>query len=241
MRYFPLFTFAIAGMFAVVSAQSLVGQTLLFSESFESPDASGGDIQLATAAIMGINQFGDPSQTNVSASLPGSDGSQTLRIFGPFGGGGTGFNTSRFAATPGESLFAAIDVLTPSADLAPEGSDGQTVLIVDFFDADGNAAGVEAGGQQADNFNRFTAAAGRDFNSELDLFETLGLTTGLAPANTTEAQITLVRLNEGSQGGAQVFDNLRVTTVAAIPEPTSAALLGLGAIVLGCSRRRNFA
>ena len=236
-RYLFLSTsFLSAALLFAVTATSAHGQTVIFNESFETPDASMGDVPL-NGAITGVNQFGDPSQTFITDDDGGSDGLQALNIFGPFGGGGTGFTVTGLPASAGETLVAEIAVLTPTDDAAPAGSDGETLLQIIFRDAAGGFAGTAAGGNQAEGFNFFQESAGQDFNSALDIFETLGVGTAPAPDNTASADIILVRLNNGNAGGSQLFDNLTVTT-AVVPEPTSLVLLGASGLVMVSRRRR---
>ena len=230
-----------AGLLAAASAAPAFGQTTLFFEGFESPVVPAGESLQLAAAIDGINQFGDPSPDPGQPELRPRRNPGPCRSSVPSAGGGTGFNTDMISVAPGDIIDAEISVLTPFSDAAPAGSDGTTILVLDFFDASGAFAGTAAAGNQAANFNSFSAPADVDFNSGFDLFETLTVLTDegfapVAPDNAASAQITLVRLNNGNAGGSQYFDNL---TVTAVPEPASLALLGAGGLALLGRRRRN--
>jgi hypothetical protein len=58
-------------------------------------------------------------------------------------------------------------------------------------------------------------------------------TSGVAPVGTTQAKVLL--MNQGPNGGTMRFDN---ASLVVIPEPTSLALLGLGACLARIFRRK---
>ena len=64
--------------------------------------------------------------------------------------------------------------------------------------------------------------------------------TGLDPTGIDAIRFTAASVNGGANGGAFVWRELDVfgTDTAAIPEPSSALLIGLGAFGLACRRRR---
>ena len=67
----------------------------------------------------------------------------------------------------------------------------------------------------------------------------LGVGTAPAPVGTAFAQAVIVKVDEDGTGGGSIFwDDASLGSVQ-IPEPTSLALFGLGALGLTAARRRR--
>ncbi|MEL7473817.1 MAG: PEP-CTERM sorting domain-containing protein [Planctomycetota bacterium] len=218
----------LAGVAGFASAQNLLG-----NGSFETPDASGGDVPGAPAPWLGFN---DPN-TQFTTQAEAFDGVQSLKTFGPFDfiGGGTGM-VQQVPAIAGETYTGEIQALQQSGDALQGGNFG--VFKLEFLDASGQfVAGLgQPAGTPLAGFNVFESNA-FDASSPLDAWTQLGV-GGVAPAGTATVQAVIVQVQLGDgaggfTGGAIFWDAATVT----VPAPASAALLGLGG--LAAARRRR--
>lgn len=215
---------ATAGLAAAAHAG---GPNLLTNASFETPDASGGDVP---GAPPGWGGFNDPNTQNTSQAITAFDGIQTFKTFGPFDfiGGGTGIFQG-VPASPGDLISGEVYAQHITQD-ALQG-DNFAVFKLEFRDAGGNlAAGGLAG---VDVFESPPINA----SSPLDEWILLG-TGGVAPANTASvsAVIVQVQLGDGTgafAGGAVYWD---AASVRVVPAPGAAALGMLGLVAM---RRRR--
>jgi len=205
---------ALSFMASHVSAQ-------LLNPSFESPDASGGDVG-GTADWSTFNQV-------FTTSFVARSGTQSLKTFGPFQpGGGTGA-TQLLPAAPGQTWVGEIYAQNNSADALDSVDFG--VYKIEFLDAGFNlAAGGLAG---IDVFESNPINAG----SPVDVWNLLGVGTAPAPAGTAFVNAVLVKVDvDGTNGGSIFWDD---ASLKLVPEPSSLGLLGFAGLGLLIRRRQG--
>ena len=210
---------------------------LLSNPSFESPDASGGDLPCSTdwgcfnSAFTSSNLFDSGNKTP-----PAVSGTQVLKMFGPFTGNpdaSGAFQT--FDANPGDIFEASVWAMSweqafPTPDPLDPTNFADLQLI--FTDAGGVITGqFEVLGDVIDDGTNVYLAP--DTWTQLTL-------TATAPANTANVTYQLLHIQAGENlfaGGAIRYDDASLTQV---PVPAAVWLFGSGLIGLaGVARRRK--
>lgn len=211
---------------AMLCGRTAVAQNLLGNPSFETPNASGGDVPNAPGAPW--VGFGDPNNRFTTDDVFRT-GSQSLKTFGPFFPGGGNGGTQKVAAVPGQQFVGEIYAQNFSADRIQGNNFG--VYKIEFLDASMNLAAGGLAGVDIFESNPINAA------TPVDMWTLLGVGTAPAPAGTAFAQAVIVGVQAGPQvvGGAIFWDD---ASLVLVPEPTSMGLGSLALISLGYLRRR---
>jgi hypothetical protein len=188
-RYWNCFAVALlaltVGISGDVSAQ-------LLNPSFESPDASGGDVP-------GTDDWDTFNNVFTTATV-GRTGTQSLKTFGPFVQGGGSGATQFLAAVPGETWNGEVWALNTSGDPIDDADFG--VYKIEFLDVDFNLA---AGGLFGVDIFESNAIDGATPQDEWTL---LGVGTAPAPENTAWARAVIVKVDvDGAQGGSIFWDD----------------------------------
>ena len=197
------------------AASGQIVTNLLDNPSFESADASGGDVPGAPDYFTFNDVFTTASVSNT--------GDQSLKAFGPFvDGGGAGAVQGGFAAMEGDVFQAGAFLLNSSTD--PLGENNFAVVKVEYLDAGGGViAAFESAQANADTL-------------PMDVW-TPYTATGVAPAGTASAQFVLVHVQIDPITGGSIFaDDASFGRV--IPEPATVGLAAVGGLAL-LRRRRN--
>lgn len=220
-------TCSIVAIFAAAIFPMTARANLLSNGGFETPDASGGDVNNAPGAPwIGFN---DPNIRFTTASVSRT-GNQSLKMFGPFDfiGGGVGA-VQAVPATPGTVYSGEVYALNNSTDAIQGLNFG--VFKLEFLDAAMQLipGGLGVGFVESNPINATTPQ---------DQWTLLGV-GGVAPAGTAfvQAVIVQVQLGDGSggfTGGSIFWDDASIT---AVPEPASLLLLSVGGIALIRRRR----
>lgn len=137
------------------------------------------------------------------------DGVFMAKIFGPFNGNPDASGVlQNVAATPGQEFEARVQVQTPSGD-SIAGTENFNTIALTFLDSSG-AVLQEAFGDPSEfvdsNGNDFPLLDGRDPNLVEDLFVE-GVVSGIAPAGTAFARVSLFFIQLNNEGGAAWFDD----------------------------------
>ena len=220
------------GLFADAAQANLIG-----NGGFETPDASGVDVNNAPGAPWA--GFNDPNLRFTTSSVARS-GSQSLKVFGPFDGIGGGVGaTQQVAIGAGQTFTFELYALNNSLD--PIQGNNFALGKVELFNSNGQWVEGPNGeintpllGWNLFETNQINASSTQD---EWQLLGTGGLTpTGTATANIV---IVAVQLGDGNGqvvGGSTFFDD---ASLVAVPEPGSMALIGLGSLALMRRRRHG--
>jgi hypothetical protein len=208
---------------------STASNAALVNASFESPDASGGDIPGAGAPWNSFNSNFTTSNL-INNNPPGSffnpdakSGTQLLKQFGVDAG-----SFQDLAASPGEEWTASAWAQSWAGD--PNNNTG--LLQIFFRDATTNLC--DPGG-----FNPCNQAV-FDTSQPLDTWVQL-MTSATAPAGTTTARIQLILVPDATTpaNGALFWDDASLE-VSAVPVPAAVWLFGSGLLgLVGVARRRK--
>ena len=208
---------------------STASSAALANASFESPDASGGDVPGAGAPWNSFNANFTTSNL-INNNPPGSffnpdakSGTQLLKQFGVDAG-----SFQDLAASPGEEWTASAWAQSWAGD--PNNNTG--LLQIFFRDATTNLC--DPGG-----FNPCNQAV-FDTSQPLDTWVQL-MTSATAPAGTTTARIQLILVPDATTpaGGALFWDDASLE-VSAVPVPAAVWLFGSGLLgLVGVARRRK--
>lgn len=219
--HLPALLVAPALLFA---AAPIASANLLTNPSFETPDASGGDVPAGDWTDW-EKVSGAAGQYAITDDIAARTGDQVLRIQAPTG---TNFAMVRqtVAVTAGELYKFSAYVFNSSA--TPLAADYITNINIFFTDING---------QQIDSF----ASGSFDSTTLPQDAWTLLSTQGVAPVGSVAAQLRITVRKPGGGGSTSdnrilYFDDASFTLV---PEPASGglALLGLGGLAM-LSRRR---
>jgi len=182
----------VAAVFVLLIGTPGNASAQLLNESFESPDASGGD-------VLGTANWGAFNQAYTTATVS-HFGSQCLKTFGPFfQTGGTGA-TQALPATPGQTWVAEIWALNWTADPIDNVDFG--VIKIEFLNASMQLAAGGLAGVDIFESNPINAATPHD------VWTLLGVGTAPAPAGTAYARFVLVKVDmDGAQGGSIFWDD----------------------------------
>ena len=201
--------------FAMQLTSSKTSANVLSNAGFEAPDASAGD------QTENVN-WGPFNAAFATRSVTPNSGLQSLKTFGPFFvGGGAGVSQGGFAASAGQ-LWSASAFLRDDTSDAMQGNNFAVVQL-QYLDSANNVLHTF----ESPHFT--TANPTNVWTPEV--------ATGIAPAGTATAQITLVhvQLNSPVTGGSVFWDDASLDQV--VPEPASMGLLAVGGIAFLRRRR----
>ena len=222
-------------MLAVVStmAFSTASSAALVNGSFESPDASAGDVGGCATG------WGCFNSNFVSSNLfrPGGgfvnpnahDGTQVLKQFG-----GDAGHTQSIAANAGDTVDASVYAMSWAGDPF----NNLALLQIAYFDANDGFLGANE--IFADSVgNQAYLLTPQDGGDLLDW--TLMEISGVAPDNTARAQVMLLHiLTDGTPAGGSIFWDDASLEVSAVPVPAAVWLFGSGLLgLVGVARRRK--
>jgi hypothetical protein len=209
------------------------GNAALTNGSFESPDASSGDVGgCATgwgcfnANFISSNNF-KPGGSFVNPNA--HDGTQVLKQYGVDAG-----HTQSIAAAAGDTVNASVYAMSWAGDPF----NNLALLQIAYFDASDGFLGAneifaDSIGSQA---YLLTPQDGGD------LWDwTLMELSGVAPTNTARAQLMLLHiLTDGTPAGGSIFWDDASLEVSAVPVPAAVWLFGSGLLgLVGVARRKS--
>ncbi len=207
---------ALAAIAGTASAQNL-----LVNPSFEN---QGSGFLIFEAWGVFNNAFADPPfGSGLSPEVPPQDGAVSLKTFGQFIPGAQS-DTGAFQVVTGLNAGSEYTLsgwtYTPSADaIQQQVDDGDPLtfdeghlplLIIDFKDAGGNTLSS-------------LVIPAHDFSSNPQDQWTQYSDSAIAPAGTTQAQVTPLLIQFGEVSGALFWDNISLTEGSAPPQPCNAA------------------
>lgn len=138
-----------------------------------------------------------------------TDGSEALKLFGPFGGG-TSYSGVEQGITvqAGQDLRATVDVLVPSSDTI-SGTSNSLDFKIDYYSRRNASFG------SSDYLGSNTIKVANGFTPN-DVWQTRELNV-VAPTNAVEARVALVFIQQGNASGSVILDNV---TFRVVPDPT---------------------
>jgi hypothetical protein len=210
---------------------------LLTNGTFETPDASGGDVEGApgwdTFESVFTNATDGPAFGPVSHD---AGGTQSLKMFGPFTGTGAASGASQ--TVPGTAgLVYELDAWVMNWTGDPFGNLG--ILQLNFLDSGGNEL---PGGVQVTVDPFGTADVDLSVIQDgAEISDWTGLSlSAVAPAGTAEVEVFLLHIQTGDpccSGGSLFWDDVSLT---AVPVPAAVWLFGSGLLgLVGVARRRR--
>lgn len=184
---------------AVLAVTPGGAMAMLQNPSFESPDASGGDVS-------GTAYWGTFNQVYTTATNAHT-GSQCLKTFGPFvPGGGTGATQLEYAS-PGQTWIGEIYALNWSAD--PIDNIDFGVYKIEFLNSNFQLAAGGLFGVDIFESNQINAATPQN------VWTLLGVGTAPAPAGTVYVRAVIVKVDvDGAQGGSIFWDDASLSRPA---------------------------
>lgn len=209
---------------------------LLTNGTFETPDASGGDVPGASDWITFETVFTNATDgPNFGPVSHDAGGTQSLKMYGPFVPGGAAGAFQNVPGTAGTVYELDAWVMNWVGD--PFGNLG--ILQLNFLDAGGNAL---PGGVQVTVDPFGTADVDLSVvqdGAEISDWTQLSL-SAVAPAGTVEVQAFLLHIQTGDPccaGGSLFWDDVSLT---AVPVPAAVWLFGSGLLgLVGVARRRR--
>jgi hypothetical protein len=203
-------TLAFATLLLVGLASGGVAQ--LQNPSFESPDASGGDVP-GTANWTSFNNVYTTATTAYT-------GTQCLKTFGPFVPAGGSGATQMLAAAPGQTWLGQILALNWSAD--PLDTVDFGVYKIEFLNSSLQLAAGGLAGVDIFESNPINASLSQD------VWHLLGVGTAPAPDGTVWARAVIVKVDmDGAQGGSIFWDDASLIHLSPTGAPGSGAAAGL--------------
>ena len=190
----------VLGCFVAVLAILLAGtagdaSAQLLNPSFESPDASGGD-------VVGTDNWSTFNFVYTTAAIARS-GSQCLKTFGPFSPGGGSGAVQALPAAPGQTWVGEIYAMNASFDPIDNVDFG--VYKIEFLDVNFQLAAGGVLGVDVFESNQINGS------TPLDTWTLLGVGTAPAPPTTAYAQAVIVKVDvDGTQGGSIFWDDARL-------------------------------
>jgi len=193
--------------------------------------------------------------TNAGAAVTGSDitdGAGLFTFIATNPGTGTGPNGGAFATNVLQVADASADF---AAALNNDAFFSITLSAVDAFSLDTLSFDVTRGGNAGNDQRGFSVASSLTGTAEADLLLSVGAVDGLRPDFTSfEIDLSAISafddniaagdditfdffVHTGGNGFSLEFDNIEFDGVA-VPEPSSAMLLGLGATAFLLRRRK---
>jgi hypothetical protein len=205
----------------------------VLNPSFESPDASGGDIGCSADWSCFNNAFTSSNNYNPGGGFVNPtayDGTQVMKQYGGDGGA----VSSSVAASEGDTVSASVRAMNWSGDAF----NNLALLQIGYLDSGGGVIGTvdifaDSVGNQA--YQLLPQDGGEP--SDWTLMEV----SGTAPAGTAGAQILLLHiLTDGTPASGSIFWDDVNLTVTPIPVPAAVWLFGSGLIgLVGVARRRK--
>jgi len=214
-------------------AFSTAGNAALVNGSFESPDASGGDVggcatgwDCFNANFISSNNF-NPGGSFVNPNA--HDGTQVLKQYG-----GDGGHVQSIAASGGDTVNASVYAMSWAGDPF----NNLALLQIAYFDVNDGFLGANE--IFADSIgNQDYLLTPQDGG---DLWDwTLMEVSGVAPTDTARAQILLLHiLTDGTPAGGSIFWDDASLEVSAVPVPAAVWLFGSGLLgLVGVARRKR--
>jgi hypothetical protein len=222
-------TVLVASAMATTLGFAQLGNAAPLNPSFESPDASNGDIGGSADWVFFNGVF-----TTSNNYMPGGgpvnpnahSGTQVLKQFGADGGA-----LQRVAAAAGDKVDASVYAMNWAGD--PFGN--LFILEIGFFDQGGGNIGTAP--VFADPFGTQQYDLQPQDGADLDDWTQM-VTSAIAPDGTAEAQILLIHIATGGSGA--IFLDDASLTVSQVPVPAAAWLFGSALMgLVGLSRRRQ--
>ena len=193
----------LAAMFTLLVQLPLMSappKNMLANPGFEDPPATPNDV---SNAAVGWAAFGDPYTRWVTRQFAPHDGSQCLKLFGPWNQwGGTGM-TQTFPAAPGQTWIGEIWSMNANGDPMQPGN--FCVIKVLFLSSDGVNP---PGGEWLAGVNVYEQKVA-DSTSPKDVWQMFGVGTAPAPDGTAFVQFLLVEVqgNNPPLGGSVFLDD----------------------------------
>lgn len=206
---------------AMTCADDAQAVNLLANPGFEAAGLGGGDVFGAA----GWTDFGGATFTVHTSILNPVGANSGDHAFKMFGGGASGI-LQQFPINPGQTANGSVVMLNFSGD---QMANGQVAAVnIEWIQADGSTQSTIT---PFISNGTFTAA-----DAPVNVW-TEKTITGVAPADAAFARFVLITgdFQPGGPGGAPFYDDAFFEVV---PEPTSLALITLGAVAM-LRRRRH--
>lgn len=209
-----------AFLFALTSAASA---NLLINPGFESPDASGGEVNHTDWEVSdGWTKVGSGGEHVITADVA-REGDQSLRLRSP-SGNNFAMVAQDVAVGAGQTLVGSLYVFNPVDVPLDDGYIMQ--LNFRWLDGEGNQLGADATAQMT--------------NADFQPGEwTLVTHQATAPEGTAVMQLRITMRRPGGGGNSGDNRDLYFDDATLIPEPSGLALIGLGGLAMVRRRGRQ--